>query len=70
MNGRKRTKYEFKPGDRVTYRPIPSEFGTVTSMNDKFVFVLFDDQPIYARGKACCPHDLMKTTINERQKAD
>jgi len=33
----------FQPGDRVVYRPAsgPAEEGTVTSVNDSFVFVCY-----------------------------
>jgi hypothetical protein len=59
---------KFRIGDRVMYRSndpdYPTEFGTVTSISETYVFVLFDEQPIYARGKACYSRDLAKLTLS------
>lgn len=55
---------EFKKGDRVNYfsfgeKPDP---GTVTSVNSKFVFVLFDKYTAqHCTSQACAPNDLEKT---------
>jgi len=36
----------------------PAEAGVITSVNDRFIFVRFDDQPEDAAGKACPPGTL------------
>ena len=56
---------DFIIGQRVMYQPYKGEpeLGTVTSINDKYVFVLFEHDYPYAtvngsRSKACLPGTL------------
>jgi hypothetical protein len=57
---------DFKQGDFVTYVPLHAdgdldhpdvEYGRVSSVNDKFVFVKFGGSMI---GQPCYPEDLVK----------
>lgn len=54
---------KFEKGDRVNYisfneKPDP---GTVTSVNSKFVFVMFDKYTAqHSTSQACDPNDLRK----------
>lgn len=56
-------KHDYKTGDRVNYisfgeNPDP---GTVTSVNDRSVFVLFDKYSAqHCTSQACDPDDLRK----------
>ena len=56
---------DFKPGQRVNYKPLharddPSKYepGTVTSTNDRFVFVKYDDSHPTGPSQATDPYDL------------
>lgn len=54
----------FKKGDRVNYISFNAEPdpGTVTSTNDKYVFVMFDKYTAqHCTAQACDPDDLKKT---------
>lgn len=56
---------KFKPGDRVIYFDVHApinESGTVSSTNDKYVFVVFDGEK---QSKACHP-DTLKPVIAGR----
>lgn len=58
---------QFKPQDRVCYEPKhgKAQWGTVSSVNEKYVFVRFDEQVSRlgwegATSKACLPSQIRK----------
>ena len=58
-----KTTKDFEAGDRVVYRPahepnLPGEEGTVTSKNDRFVFVCYGLPG--STSQATDPRDLVK----------
>ena len=61
MNSSK--KHKFKTDDRVQYISFnaASDPGTVTSVNDKYVFVMFDKYTArHCTSQACRPDDLRR----------
>lgn len=57
----KSDKHKYKTGDRVTYVDGlgKHESGTVTSVNDNYVFVMFDKYTAqHCTSQACKPDDL------------
>lgn len=56
-------KHKYVTGDRVQYNSLfdPPDPGTVTSVNDMYVFVLFDKYSArHCTSQACDPADLSK----------
>ena len=59
-------KKEFKTGERVNYIEFDgsTDPGTVTSVNDKYVFVMFDKYSAqHCTSQACNPNDLEKKGV-------
>lgn len=55
---------DFKKGDRVNYVEFDGKKdpGTVTSVNNRFVFVMFDKYTArHSTSQACDPNDLERT---------
>ena len=59
-------KHDYKTGDRIEYMSLfdKPEPGTVTSVNDMYVFVRFDEYSAqHCTSQACDPSDLRKGNL-------